>query len=316
MRNWGARLRADLTLLGYAALVLENPRLRVTVLAGRGGDVVEFLHKGTDTDFCTFTARGLRPAAESSGRTFMDVYYGGWQEVFPSGGAPCHFAGARFDQHAEVALLPWRVQVLRDDPRAIAVALEVRCLQTPYRIRREMHVAAEGAELRVRSTVINEGAASSPAMWGQHLAFGPPYAGPGCLVKLPAGAHAVDRAAALPIHVLSRAPHRGEPSSVSYLTGFREGRYVLRNPARPVGIEIRWDAALLPYLWCWREAGAETGFPWWGRDYLLGLEPFSSYPTEGLAAAARNGTALHFQPGESRTLEWAARVLEDTSSRG
>ena len=310
MRNWGARLREEMTLLGYSALVLENPALRVTVLAGRGGDVIEFLHKPTDTDFCTFNARGLRPAVESAGRAFMDVYYGGWQEVFPSGGAPCRFAGVPLDQHAEVALLPWRVRVLRDDPEEARVALEVRCLQTPFRVRREMWLRAEGAVLGVTSTVTNEGAAAHPAMWGQHLAFGPPYAGPGCRIRLPHGARAVGGTAGLALEELAVAPPRGEPSSVSYLTGFDEGRYVLCNPARPVAIEVRWDASLYPYLWCWREAGATAGFPWYGRDYLVGLEPFSSYPTEGLEVAVRNGTALRFAAGESATAEWAVEIVD------
>ncbi len=314
MRNWGARVRDDVTLLGYPALVLENAALRVTVLAGRGGDVVEFLHKPTDTDFCTFDARGLRPAAESAGRRFMDVYYGGWQEVFPSGGEPCRFGGAALDQHAEVSLLPWRLRVLRDDAAEVAVALEVRCLQTPFSLRREMRLEAEGARLRVRSTATNTGRVPHPAMWGQHLAFGAPYAGPGCRIELPEGAAVVPTAGACDLAALRAAPEPGAPSSVSYLTGFRDGRYALRNPGRSVAIEVRWDAAALPYLWCWREAGASGGFPWYGRDYLLGLEPFSSYPTLGLAAAVDNGSALPFEPGESRCVEWSAAVIPNGSA--
>lgn len=307
MRNWGARLRDDLVLRGYPALVLENPALRLTVLPGRGADVVEFLHKPTDTDFCTFSARGLRSAVESAGRPFMDLYYGGWQEVFPSGGAPCRFNGAALDQHAEVALLPWRVEVLRDDPEEVAVALEVRCLQTPFALRREMRLGAQEARLRVRSTATNPARVPLAAMWGQHLAFGPPFAGPGCEIALPDGARAL--AGGCDLDALRRAPEVGEPSSVTYLTGFDDGRYVLSSPARAAAIEVRWDAQTLPYLWCWREAGAGSGYPWYGRDYFLGLEPFSSYPTQGLASAVANGSALLLGPGESRSLEWSASVL-------
>ena len=308
-RNWAARLRDDVVLLGYPALVLENPALRVTVLAGRGGDIVEFLHKPTDTDFCTFAARGLRPAAESGARPFMDVYYGGWQEVFPNGGAPCRFAGANLDQHAEVALLPWRTRVLRDDPDEVAVALDVRCLRTPFALHREMRLGAREARLRVRSTAVHAGRVPHPAMWGQHLAFGAPYAGPACRIELPPGARVLPTENSLDLSALGASPELGAPSGVSYLTGFRDGRYVLRNPDRPVGIEVRWDAAALPYLWCWREAGASSGFPWYGRDYLLGLEPWSSYPTLGLSAAVENGSALPFEPGQARSVEWSAAVV-------
>ena len=152
MRNWGARVRDGARVAGYGALVVENSALRVTLLVDRGADVVEFLHKPTDTDFCTFSRRGLRGPAESAGRPFMDIYYGGWQEVFPSGGTPCTYAGAGFDQHAEVALLPWHPTILEDSPDRVVVALEVRCLQTPFRLRRVLTLDAGTPRLEVEST--------------------------------------------------------------------------------------------------------------------------------------------------------------------
>ncbi len=65
---------------------------------------------------------------------------------------------------------------------------------------------------------------------------------------------------------------------------------------------------MLPYLWLWQELGASTDYPWWGQAYVVGLEPFSSYPTNGLAAAVDNGTALRFGPGQRRDLQWSVRV--------
>ena len=313
MRNWGARLRTDLALCGYAAVTLENPALRVTVLPGRGGDVVEFLHKPTDTDFCTFLARGLLPAAQARGRGFMETYYGGWQEVFPNGGPPSEYGGARFDQHGEVALRPWECRVTADDEREVAVELEVRCLQTPFRLRRELRLRAGEPALRVRCTATNEGLVPHPAVWGLHLAFGPPFGRPGCRIVLPDGARteedAGDHACGAQLATLAAAPVEGEPTSVTYLTGFRAGRYRVLAPGGVSGIEVEWDAALLPYLWCWREAGASVGFPWHGGAYIFGLEPFSSQPNAGLAAAVGNGSALGFLPGQSHTLQWSARVL-------
>ena len=309
MRNWGARLRTDCTLAGHRALVLEGPQLRVTLLPGRGGDVVEFLHKPTDTDFCTFNHRGLRRPEALSGLSFMDAYYGGWQEVFPSGGVPCHFGGAAFDQHAEVAVLPWDVEVLRDDADEVAVALEVQCLRTPLRLRRELRLTAAGASLAVRSTATSDSTRPQPLMWGQHLAFGPPAVGPGTRVELPQDARVVSHPGALPLERLCITPALGEPSTVAYLTGFREGRYRILPAGAPLALEVCWDASVLPYLWCWREAGGTTGFPWYGREYLVGFEPFSSYPTDGgLALAVANGSALVLQPGASRSVQWSVAV--------
>ncbi|MFC7591718.1 hypothetical protein ACFQYP_54445 [Nonomuraea antimicrobica] len=72
---------------------------------------------------------------------------------------------------------------------------------------------------------------------------------------------------------------------------------------------MEWDARLLPYLWMWQELGASTGHPWWGRVYTVGLEPFSSMPTDGLAAAVANGTALVLDPHETKVLRLRAEVL-------
>lgn len=308
MRNWGARVHEGGRFAGYRCVVVENATLRVTLLDGRGADVVEFLHKPTDTDFCTFARRGLRPPDASRGRPFMDIYYGGWQEVFPSGGTPCVHGGAQFDQHAEVALLPWRVEVVRDTPEQVVVALETRCLQTPFRLRRTLTLDATTPRLEVESTAFNESPSSLPVMWGQHLAFGAPYGGPDCRLTLPEGARVIPVPGSLELPALTQAPQPGERASVTYLTGFRDGRYTVRAPSRPVGLEVTWEAALLPYLWCWREAGT-PGFPWYGREYFFGLEPFAGYPTEGLAAAVANGSALALPANGSRTLHWAAGVV-------
>ncbi|NUP80976.1 MAG: DUF5107 domain-containing protein, partial [Nonomuraea sp.] len=58
-RNWAARLRES-AIDGLRAVTLENERLRVTVVPDKGGDVVEFLHKPTDTDFVWLSPQGLR----------------------------------------------------------------------------------------------------------------------------------------------------------------------------------------------------------------------------------------------------------------
>lgn len=42
-----------------------------------------------------------------------------------------------------------------------------------------------------------------------------------------------------------------------------------------------------------------TGHPWWGRTYSMALEPWSSWPGKGLAAAVAEGTALTLAPGQS-----------------
>ena len=49
-------------------------------------------------------------------------------------------------------------------------------------------------------------------------------------------------------------------------------------------------------------------YPWFGRHYNIGLEPFTSMPREGLAAAVENGTASSLMAGERKTFWLRATV--------
>lgn len=76
---------------------------------------------------------------------------------------------------------------------------------------------------------------------------------------------------------LSIAPPPGAPSESAYLTGFRDGWYELIDTSGDVVARTEWDAGVFPCLHVWQEWGASTEYPFWGRFYSLGLEPFSEY---------------------------------------
>ena len=110
-RNRGARV-SEYRYKGMKTVILENEKLGVWVLADKGADAFEFNYKPRDMDFVWLSADGVRdPASYLSTSpdplaTFMDYYPGGWQEVFPNGGAPSSYLGAQFGQHGEVSNLP------------------------------------------------------------------------------------------------------------------------------------------------------------------------------------------------------------------
>ena len=331
-RNWGARIR-DLTYQGMRLIVLENEVLRVGVLAGKGADIVELNYKPRDLDLVWLAPGGVRNPAESSGMyrdplaTFVETYPGGWQEVFPNGGAPSSHAGAQFGQHDEVFALPWHVAIVEDSEERIGVCFTVRTHKVPCVIEKTMWMTASEPALRIEERLVNGGAVPVQAMWGHHITYGPPFLRPGCLIRLPEGVTVLphgeaiapggrrvanDEPFAWPVARgehgaevdLSVVPDRGTPSDIVYLTGFPEDAawYEVTDPDTGLGSRIEWDASLLPYLWYWQEFGATTGYPWYGRNHNIGLEPFSSYPTNGLAGAVENGTAIELQPDETRSL--------------
>ncbi|MFI9595763.1 DUF4432 family protein [Nonomuraea sp. NPDC052265] len=213
-RNWAARLR-HLTLDGLRAVTLENERLRVTVVPDKGGDVVEFLHKPTDTDFVWLSPQGLRDprdhrhGAADDVAQFVDHYEGGWQEVFPNGGAPGEYRGARLAQHGEVAGLPWSCEVVADSEEEVAVRLGVRTRRLPYRVEKVFRLRSGTAALEVEGRVTNEADLALHAMWGQHIVFGAPFLRAGARIRLPEGVRVIPHAG--PIDPAGRRVRPGGP---------------------------------------------------------------------------------------------------------
>ena len=339
-RNWGARLHV-VQRQGLDMLVLENEKLRVSIAVGRGADIVELLHKPSDTDFVWLSANGIRhPALRSvtppdPRMAFYDSYPGGWQEVFPAGGAPSGGPGLPFGRHGmhgEVWHRPWDWQITEDSASGVAVRLSVRAETLPYRLVRDVRLSSGTAVLEFQETATNESGTDLPLMWGHHITFGPPFLGPGARIEIPPGVEVVtgdisrthpqrrladNRVFPWPCALgpdgaavdLSRLPLAGTPSEMVYLRGFKEGRYAVRAE-NGLGIELGWDATVMPFVWFWQEFGAARSYPWFGRHYNIGLEPFTSIPREGLAAAVENGTVQYLPGGDSRCFTLEARILD------
>ncbi|MEU5881928.1 DUF4432 family protein [Spirillospora sp. NPDC047279] len=308
-RNWGARLH-ETTWFGMRAVVLENELLRVTVLADKGGDVAEFCYKRRDMDFVWLSPDGVRNPRDVAGgasddvAAFLDHYEGGWQEVLPNGGMPSIHQGVAFAQHGEVAGLPWDVDIVADYPNEVAVRLTVRARRMPLRVVKTFRLVSGSAELSIDEELTNEADVAVDVMWGHHIVFGTPFLRPGHRIRLPDGVEAGEDLTVVPDH--------GAPSDIHYLTGFGpEGWYEITDPESALGLRVAWDATVLEHLWLWRELGSIGEYPWWGRAYVVGLEPFAGYPTEGLAEAVRNGSALTLRPRETRPLWLRASVMDD-----
>jgi Domain of unknown function (DUF4432) len=284
-RNWGARVH-ETTAYGIDAVVLENRTLRVTVLAGKGTDIVELNYKPRDLDFAPLSPGGIREPRTDAGDAFMTSYPGGWQEVLPNGGAPSSHAGASYGQHGEISLSPWDHAIERDDPGGVTVAFEIALRTVPLRLTKRLSLDATSPTLRVDETLVNESDVEVAVMWGHHIAFGPPFLTSETRLEPPV--------------------ELGRERSIEYLEGL--DTYTIRDGE--IAMTVAWDARTMPYLWVWQEHGGTREFPWWGRLRTVGLEPFSSHPTDGLAAAVRNGSALRLSARETRTFDLTASVLE------
>ncbi len=326
-RKHGCRL-CGYRQLGLNVVVLENRALRVTLLPDKGADIVELRLKALDLDVLWESPWGVRDPrttlpSDAGAGPMMDFYEGGWQEILPSGGPPSSHLGATWGQHGETATLPWEVRVESDEPDHIAVSLRVRLARYPLLVEKTLHLVGEQAVLRIDETVTNEADEAVPLMWGHHPTVGAPFLSGACRFTVPGGTirvpltPAFERQRALPgatghwprvstieggLLDLSVMPApEARTAEYLYITDVTEGWYAISNDEVGAGFGLCWDPAVFPHLWYWQVARGAYGYPWFGRTYSMALEPWTSWPGEGLAAAVAQGTALHLAPHEARS---------------
>lgn len=326
-RNYGCRIHDQYRYFGMRTLVLENEKLRISILLDKGSDIYEFLYKPKDIDLMWLTENGVQNPNDylSTSATFIDYYEGGWQEILPNGGPTATYLGAQFGQHGEVAQMPWDYEILKDEPNEVSVKLQIRTKKIPFILTKTLTITSGSSTLSIQEQLENLGSNSLRYMWGHHLAYGKPFAQPGCKIIMPEGVHIVTEESNSDVLSpgriqrglvhdwpyakdcygnqvdLSILPEKNSPSDIVYLTGFgKVGQYSLENHVLDLGIRVNWDGEQFPYLWYWQEFGNTKEYPWYGRHYNVGLEPFTSFPTHGLAKAIENGSAATIEASETK----------------
>ena len=335
-RKHGCRLQLYRR-LGLRHLVLENRALRVTVLPDKGSDIVELRLKSLDLDVLWTSPTGIRdprttlPSSDAAG-AMMDFYEGGWQEIVPSGGPASAHMGASWGQHGESSTLPWDLRVVEDSADHVAVELRVRLLRYPITVHKTLSLRGERAILEIEETLCNEADEPVDLMWGHHPAVGAPFLSPACRFYLPGGEVRVpetisferQRAApgaigrwptirdveggVLDLSIMPSAEAR--TAELLYIAAVPEGWYAIANDQLGAGFGLCWDAAVFPHLWYWQVARGSYGYPWYGRTYSMALEPWTSWPGDGLAAAVAQGTAMRMAAGERRSTALYAVLWE------
>lgn len=310
---------------GLLNIVIENELLRVVVLADKGSDIVEFRYKPTDTDFLLHLPGGVRSPQVSglSNMAFIDSYSGGWNEILPNGGASSSYKGVQFGQHGEVSVMPWKYAIIEELPERVSIKLWVHPHRTPFYLEKKLSLETGTAILHIEESLTNEAGEEMHCMWGQHIAFGNPFLLEGARIFAPAQKFIIHEAmenydprrfapgetfpwpnAKTPGGHIDNAgvvPAYGDfqTQEMAYLSELTDGWYAILNPVQKVGFGLRFDHNLFRYIWYWQQLGnVAKGYPWWGRLHTTALEPWTSYPTNGIAEAVENGTALVLRPSE------------------
>jgi galactose mutarotase-like enzyme len=308
---------------GWERIELGDGELRAVVLPGRGGDVLSLRHAPSGAELLWQAPwDGHRGPAVPAGADFHDWYLGGWQDLFPNGGAPGVVDGVAHEQHGESWRRAWAVE--RDGG---ALELSVALETLPLRARKRIEVA--GATLRISEQVANAGGAAVRMMWGHHPAFGGDLVERGCRVDLPGGrtecfGGEVDTSARLASHGEGRWPsipgRDGRAVDLSVVPGpesrshdvcligeLEAGWYAVRNPARGLGVALRFPRELFRWLWMWQPFGGASAEPFSRGTYALALEPWTSPPS--LEAAVRRGEEVLLAAGERLEAELELTVF-------
>lgn len=336
MSDWTLpRIQTEFTYRGIDATFLENECLRIMVLPGKGGDVLEFRDKRADVDVLwhadhEWTPPGDRYVPPEAPTTWLEHYPGGWQVNLPVAGFGDGIDGTAYGLHGESALVPWEVTEADADDEGVTLRLETDLVRYPFHLERVLGLPAGEPRLEIEETVQNRGAVDLEYIWQQHVALGTPLLSPAARLDVPAdrgvleseaetfesGRLAFDETFEWPhapgrdggtVDLRNIPPEDAAIHDQCYATDLREGWYALTNPRLDLGFGLTFPTDPFECVWYWQPFGGHTESPYFGRNYNVGLEPTTAYPVGDVPEAQReNGTMKTLEAGESISAEFTA----------
>jgi hypothetical protein len=154
---------------GLSSLLLENDRLRVSVLPGLGGRIHEFVDKQTGRDWL-YHSPGILPRPASYGANYDDWWTGGVDEILPTGW-PCDIDGRSYPLLGELWSQDWVSEVTQNTPEAIEVHLVCTAHIAQVKVERWMRLKAGEARLYLDHRLTNLNPNHLTILWGLHPAF-------------------------------------------------------------------------------------------------------------------------------------------------
>jgi hypothetical protein len=306
----GAWISDSWSYRGFPAVILENDRIRMTVLPTHGAKVVELISKAAGRDLLYHHPRfDVRPPV--FGANVDDWWTGGIDEVAPTG-HPAVVGSEQLPFLGEFWSQAWAARIVEEGPAAVAVELRCAGVITPLRIDRRMELRAGEPFIRSTHRLTNVGYGPVPFMWGIHPGVavrpgariqvpgtigtfheGHPDLGvePGrrfAWPNLPAAGRSID---------LSTARPPDPPSwELSFIDDLAAGWLAVTDPASRSGFAMAFDPAVFPVAWLWGVYGG------WRGLYTVALEAWTAHPPrlDEVIAAGRSRT---LEPGESLETE-------------
>ena len=187
-RNFGCRITDDIVLKGNKAFVMENQKLRLTILLDRGSDIIELLYKPKDIDFMWRSPVALHKKSDYISQTgdslgnYLDHVSGGWQEILPNGGLQCVYKNAVYGMHGEISNIPWQYKIIKDQEDIISVTFCITTLRSPYTLEKTITLHSNDSCIYIHEELENLANEDMQLMWGHHPTIGEPFLSEDCKI--------------------------------------------------------------------------------------------------------------------------------------
>jgi hypothetical protein len=288
---------------GFEVLVLENSRVRATIIPSLGGRVWELLDRVRGREWI-WHRENVTLAVSPNGSNYDDAWAGGWEELFPND-APADFEGRTLPDHGEWWTTEWAVAEATGGREAV-----VRLI-ADTRIRRascvkEYRLGADSDTIHVSYRIESREPDAFHFLFKQHLAIA---VSPSCELALPGGRVSVvdpafgtmlpgpgpfewplARGAGMDDVDLRRVPAYGTAREFVYVTELPESWCGVDDVTAGASIRMRFDDRRMPFLWLFLSYGG------WRDCYTAVLEPCTNMPKD-LSEAVRAGRSARLDAG-------------------
>ena len=319
-RNYGCRF-LEVEIHGQRSLIMENEKIRITVVLDAGGRIMEFLHKLTDIDFMWRTPIGMSSLSKKHVQyadPFHGTYAGGWFEAFPNVGLDCTYKNASLNSYDELVYLPWEYEVKKDSPDEIQIRMFVKLLKTPFFVEKTLTLKSNDPTLYTSEKATNTGNQTMDYQWGHHPNIGFPFLDEYCFIEL-AGAdiniHAAMEKSRLVQGSSGKWPEieakngqmldlRNVPnadagvSDLVWLSNLKKKEITVVNQKKNLSFRMTWDPNIFTNCLLWIVANGDPGFPRYNSTYVLCILPSTS-EIHTLEKASEAGDCKKLKPGET-----------------
>jgi hypothetical protein len=308
----------DWSYKGIPAVIVDNELVRAVLLPELGGKLWQLTYKPRSMDLLWQHPR-LKPRRVPSHSVYDDVFFGGWDELFPND-IPEELAGEPMPDHGELWTLPWECVIEESTASEATLHMWVETPITACRMDRWVTLREGELCLRFRHRLVNGGGGDLPYLWKLHAAvrleegsridlgaksmyiedFGSPRSGrTGVTYTWP---HLTGEDGT--IHDMSRTlPDETRASEFQYGTELDRGWCAVKHPAAGVGLGIAFDSTVFPSCWTFASYGG------WRNLRVLVLEPCTGHPVS-VAAGLERGTHRVLRAGEVVETETSAVILD------